>query len=114
MCQPEFGRVATRSSRRGMPGGMMAEANGVGRRRGVGWWVGLTAVLVPVTLGGVVLAYWVRDHVPQSVYWRVGLAFLVALEAVYEVVVAACLVAVPAPGVAAWRARRRGMRRPTA
>ncbi len=89
----------------------MPGAAGRWESRGIGWWSRLTLGLLPVTLTAPLLSFWIRDHVPKWVYWRIGLGFLIALEFAYIAVPVLALVAAPLLVVHALRARRRGQSR---
>src|SRR3954471_2990773 len=95
---------------------MMSEASGTAMRRSrsIGWWIKLTVILAPLTVGAVWFHSWIREDAPSWVYWRLALGVMIALEVAYDVVLAACLVAVPSLGVRLYRARRRGIKRPAA
>jgi hypothetical protein len=90
----------------------MWEASGSRGRRGIGWWVRLTVGLLPVALAALLLVFWIRDHVPEQVYWRIGLGFLIALEFAYIAVPVIALIAAPVLGILVQRARRSGWSRP--
>src|SRR6187551_2245199 len=94
----------------------MTEASGAATRRSrsIGWWIRLVPLLVPLAFGMAYSFLWVRDVAPEWVYWRLGLGLMIALEVAYDMVVAACLVAVPVLGVRVYRARRRRISRPAA
>jgi hypothetical protein len=83
-------------------------------RRRVARLAGLTIGMVPLVLAGLLIGYWVRDHVPPWAYWELELGFLIGLEALYVASLIASLVAIPVLGRIAYRARRRGASRPSA
>jgi lysophospholipase L1-like esterase len=71
----------------------------------------LAAIAAAVSLAGVGLIaglYWLEDHVPRVTIWRARLAFLIALEAAYGVVLGASLLALPVLALWFRHARTRG------
>jgi hypothetical protein len=90
----------------------MPEATGRRERRGIGWSVRLTVVLLPAVLAGLLLVFWIKDHVPAWVFWRIGLGFLIALEVAYVAIPAAALIASPVLVILVQRERRKGRSRP--
>src|SRR4051812_31198169 len=92
----------------------MSETSGAATRRSrsIGWWIRVTAILVPLALGALCVYFWIWEDAPKWVYWRLGLGVMIALEVAYDVVVATCLIAVPVLCVRLYRARRTGIRRP--
>ena len=71
----------------------------------------LTGLAAGITASGF-LAWFALDQVPMLFFWRAGLVFSIALEAVYGMALLACLIGVPAQAVLLARARKRGRRRP--
>ena len=74
-------------------------------------WIGLTLVLAPVVLAGIVTFFWIRSDVPGWVYWKIGLILLITTELAY---IAAFAVAIPCAlvtGVALIRGRGERNRR---
>jgi lysophospholipase L1-like esterase len=89
----------------------MPEVAGARESWAIGWWLRLMIGLLPVVLAALLLFFWIRDHVPRWVYWRIGLGFLIALEVAYIAVPVLALVAAPLLVVHGLRARRRGQGR---
>jgi lysophospholipase L1-like esterase len=74
----------------------------------------LIAVSSAVTLLVLGAGFWIRDHVPEWVYWKTGLVFLIAAETTYCVTVATILIGAPVSGalLIARRRNRTNRRRP--
>jgi hypothetical protein len=48
----------------------------------------LTIGLAPMVLVGVIAAFWIESNVPEWVYWKVGLIFVLGFEAAYAATIA--------------------------
>jgi lysophospholipase L1-like esterase len=68
----------------------------------------LTILLVPVVHLGLFGWFWLESHVPDHVYWRVGLAFLVCFEFAYLSSLMAAAAGMLGLGLLIFRARRQG------
>ena len=66
----------------------------------------LAVVLSPLVYGLILGVFWLREHIPTWAYWKAGLIFLIALEAVYVMAFAAAVVGTLAFGVLVGRSRR--------
>lgn len=75
----------------------------------------LAAIALVLTLGYLFVHFYLARvvlEVPKAVFWRAALGFLLVFEGSYLVVLAACLVGIPALALRLRDGRRRGVRRP--
>jgi lysophospholipase L1-like esterase len=61
--------------------------------------VRLTIVLAPLVLLGIVATLWIKSAIPEWVFWKIGLVFLIAVEGVFALATALSLAGVLVCGV---------------